>query len=324
MSVQLLNDDDVRTRLDAPTAVRAVRDALMAAHEGLLHAPPRVQADLGDGHLVFTAGHLRAERLFGFRAYDTLVGAEQLVALWDCDGGRLRAVVHGDELGARRTGAIGAVAVDTVANPGPVRLGLVGAGTHAWTQLWAICAVRQVMEATVVARRPERAEAFAQRAAEELGVRIRAVPTVEEAVRDHDVVVVATNSTVPVLDADWIGPGTHVTTLGPKTVSRHEVPAALADRADVLLTDSLAQTASYSEPHILPADRMVDLGAVLAGAAPGRMSPDQITIFCSVGLAGTEVAVAAALLEGAHQTRRSHGAPTAGIGAASSRTSPRT
>lgn len=301
MSVLLLNDDDVRGRLDAPTAVRAVRDALTAAHDGTLQAPPRVRADLGDGHLVFTAGHLRAEHLFGFRAYDTFVGAEQLVAVWGSDDGRLRAVVHGDELGARRTGAIGAVAVDAAARPGPIRLGLVGAGTHAWTQLWAVRAVRQVTEATVAARRPARAAAFARRAAEELGVRVRAVPAVEEAVRDHDVVVVATNSPVPVLDADWIAPGTHVTTLGPKTVSRHEVPASLAERADVLLTDSLAQAAGYGEPHLFPADRMTALGAVLAGAAPGRTGPDQITVFCSVGLAGTEVAVAAALWESARR-----------------------
>ncbi|MFF2145785.1 ornithine cyclodeaminase family protein [Kitasatospora sp. NPDC058190] len=303
MSVLLLNDDDVRTRLDAPTAVRAVRDALVAAHGGVVDAPPRVHADLGSGQLVFTAGQLRAEKLFGFRSYDTVVGAEQLVAVWDSEDGRLRVVVHGDELGARRTGAIGAVAVDAAANPGPIRLGLVGAGAQAWTQLWAICAVRPVTAATVVARRPERATAFARRAADELGVKVRAVDAVEEAVRDHDVVVLATNSTVPVLDADWIAPGTHVTTLGPKTLSRHEVPAAMADRARLLLTDSLAQAANYTEPHVFPADRMVDLGAVLAGAVPGRSSADEITVFCSVGLAGTEVAVAAALWEELRSTQ---------------------
>ncbi|MGW7444877.1 hypothetical protein [Kitasatospora sp. NPDC054795] len=115
--------------------------------------------------------------------------------------------------------------------------------------------------------------------------------------RERDVVVVATNSPVPVLDADWIAPGTHVTTLGPKSLSRHEVPAALADRAHALVTDSLAQTADYAEPHVLPVERMVDLGAVLAGAEVARTGRDDITVFCSVGLAGTEVAVAAVLLE---------------------------
>lgn len=297
MSVLLLNDDDVRARLDAGTAVRAVRRALVAAHDGGLQAPPRVRADLGDGHLVFTAGRLGQQKLFGFRAYDTFVGAEQLVAVWGSDDGRLRAVVHGDELGARRTGAIGAVAVDVAARPGAVRLGLVGAGRQAWAQLWAVRAVRELGEVTVAARRRERAAAFARRAADELGVRVRAVEAVREAVSGQDVVVVATNSPVPVLDADWIEPGTHVTTLGPKTVSRHEVPADLADRAGLLLTDSPAQVTGYGEAHVLPTDRMVALGAVLAGAAPGRTSPDEITVFCSVGLAGTEVAVAAALCE---------------------------
>ncbi|MFE9429105.1 ornithine cyclodeaminase family protein [Kitasatospora sp. NPDC006697] len=205
--------------------------------------------------------------------------------------------MHGDELGARRTGAIGAVAVDTAARPGPVRLGLVGAGRQAWAQLWAISAVRDVTDVAVAARRPERAQEFARRAADELGHTVRPVARVAEAVRERDVVVVATTSAQPVLDADWIAPGTHVTTLGPKTLARHEIPAALADRAQVLITDSPAQANNYPQPHILPTDRMVGLGAVLTGAAPARTSEEDITVFCSVGLAGTEVAVAAALWE---------------------------
>lgn len=296
MSPQLFDDDDVRDRLDARTAVLTVRSAILAGYEGTLLAPPRVRADLGDGHLVFTAGRLRAQELFGFRAYDTVAGAEQLVAVWGSRDGRLSALVHGSELGARRTGAIGAVAVDAAAKPGAVRVGLVGAGPQAWAQLWAMRAVREVEEVVVASRRPERAEAFARRATDELGVTTRATRSVENAVRDRDVVIVATNSPVPVLDADWIAPGTHVTTLGPKTASRHEVPAALAHRASVVLTDSPAQAAGYPEPHVFSTDSMVDLGAVLAGAAAARTDPGQITVFCSVGLAGTEVALAAVLV----------------------------
>ncbi|MGG2460996.1 ornithine cyclodeaminase family protein [Streptomyces sp. RGM 3693] len=297
MTVLLLDDDDVRAHLDAPTAVRAVRAALLAAHHGELEAPPRVRAGLGDGDLVITAGHLRSRRLFGFRSYDTLVGAEQLVAVWSTADGRLQAVVHGAELGPRRTGAIGAVAVDAAVRPGPVRTGLVGAGPQAWAQLWALCAVREVTEVVVVARHHERAAAFARRAAGGLGVAARAVTAVEDAVRDRDVVIVATGSATPVLDADWLAPGTHLTTLGPKSAARHEVPAPLADRARTVLTDSLSQSAGSPEPPLFPTDRLVSLGAVLAGAAPARTGPDDLTVFSSVGLAGTEVAVAAALCE---------------------------
>ncbi|MET9482119.1 NAD(P)-binding domain-containing protein [Streptomyces sp. NPDC006638] len=305
----LFDDEDVRA-LDAATAVGAVRAALLAHHSGALHAPPRLNADLGDGAgLVVTAGRLRSGTgtgtetgtggLYGFRAYDTVVGAEQLVAVWDGADGRLKALVHGSELGPRRTGAIGALAVDAAANPGPVRLGIVGAGRQAWTQLWALGAVRPLEDVVVASRSAERTAAFARRAADELGVRVRAVGAVEDAVRERNVVIVATNSTTPVLDADWIAPGTHVSTLGPKTASGHEVPAALVSRADVVLTDSRAQAAGYAEPHLFAPERMVELGAVLAGAAPCRTAPGQITVFCSVGLAGTEVALAAALLPGA-------------------------
>jgi alanine dehydrogenase len=291
----LLNDHDVRAYLDPATAVDAVRAALLASYRGALHAPPRVRADLGDGDLVFTAGQLDSLGVFGFRAYDTFADQEQLVAVWGREDGRLQVLVYGNELGARRTGAIGAVAVDLAARPGPIRLGLAGSGTQAWTQLWAITAVREIAKVTVTARHPEHAAAFAERAASELGVVASPAATVEETVRDRDVVIVATNSGVPVLEAGWISPGTHVSTVGPKTVSRHEVPAALGERAGAILTDSAAQLAAYPEPHLFAGQPVSDLGAVIAGAATARSSPEQITVFCSVGLAGTEVAVAAAL-----------------------------
>lgn len=297
MTPLLLDDHDVRTHLDPATAVDAVRTALLASYQGTLHGPPRVRAGLGDGDLIFTAGRLDSLGVFGFRAYDTFAEAEQLVAVWGREDGRLRALVHGNELGARRTGAIGAVAVDLAARPGPIRLGLAGSGTQAWTQLWAITAVREIAEITVTARHPQHAAAFAERAAAELGVAAIAAANVEKTVRDRDVVIVATNSRVPVLEAGWISPGTHVSTLGPKTVSRHEVPADLAERAGAILTDSSAQLAAYPEPHLFAGQPVSDLGAVLAGAATARSSREQVTVFCSVGLAGTEVAVAAALCD---------------------------
>ena len=299
MPPRLFDDEDVRRRLDAATAVRAVRAALLAHQAGELAAPARLHAALGGGSLVFTAGRLRERGLFGFRAYDTFAGAEQLVALWDAGSGKVVALVHGHELGPRRTGAIGAVAADAAANPGPVRVGLVGAGVQALTQLWALVAVRPVTEVVVTARRRERVEAFAERARRELGLRVRVTDSAEEAVRDRDVVIAATNSATPVLDASWISPGTHVTTLGPKTVSRHEVPAGLARRAGAVLTDSLAQSRGQDEESVFAHLPTTELGAVVAGAAAARTDSRGITLFSSVGLAGTEVAVAAALYEAA-------------------------
>ena len=107
-------------------------------------------------------------------------------------------------------------------------------------------------------------------------------------------------SPTPVLQAGWVGPGVHVTTMGPKTVSEHEVDAALAERSDVIACDSPPQLSGYAEPSFLRAssawDRILDLGDIVAGRAKGRTAPGQRTLFLSEGLAGTEVLLAAELL----------------------------
>jgi ornithine cyclodeaminase len=146
---------------------------------------------------------------------------------------------------------------------------------------------------TVFSPTPARREAFAARIRAELGVPARPVPSAAAAVRDRDVVLVATTSAVPVLAAADLAPGTHVNTVGFKQQGRAEFGIDLLDVADALVTDSPAQAVDYRPPMLAAtapyADRLGDLGAILAGAAPGRTGRDEITVFCSVGLAGTEV-----------------------------------
>ncbi|MGN9765666.1 ornithine cyclodeaminase family protein [Micromonospora sp. SD12] len=290
----LFADSDVAAALDAPTTVAAMRDAVLAAYAGRLVAPPRAAAPLGGGRMVLTAGHLTGE-WYGYRSYDTFghPGSEQVVVLHDGRTGAVRAVAVGEELGSRRTGGLGGVAVDALARPDAATLGVIGSGGQAWTQLWAAAAVRPLREVTVHSRSVARREAFAARVRAELGVPARAVESARAAVRDRDVVVLATTAVTPVLDAADLAPGTHVNAVGFKQVDRHEFGADLLDAADLLVTDSPAQAAAYDPPMLaaLPAyaGRLRDLGAVLAGAVPGRTDADQVSVFCSTGLAGTEV-----------------------------------
>jgi ornithine cyclodeaminase/alanine dehydrogenase-like protein (mu-crystallin family) len=298
--VLVLEDADVRRLLDPATAIAAVRESLIAHHAGGLIAPPRLRAELGDGDLMFTVGRL-AGTGYGFRVYDTMPSAvdDQITVVYDEATGRIDGAITGDFLGAARTGAIGAVAVDVLARPDAGTLGLVGTGRQAWTQLWAISAVRTLREVRVYGRDPERREAFARRARAELSLPASAVADPETAVTGADIVLLATSSKSPVIDAAWVADGAHVTTLGPKQTGAHECPPDLPARAAVILTDSLAQLDAYPEPFFLtgPArKRMGALSAAAAGAGPARETAEQITLFCSVGLAGTEIAVAAALL----------------------------
>ncbi|GAA3725070.1 hypothetical protein GCM10022225_02490 [Plantactinospora mayteni] len=290
---QFITDAEVAARLDPATAVRAIRDALLAAYRGRLVAPPRVAAPLAGGRLVLTAGQLTGE-WYGFRSYDTFGHAEgeQVVALHEAGTGRVRAIAVGEEIGSRRTGALGGVAVDVLARPDAATLGVIGAGGQAWAQVWAIAAVRRLREVTVFCRTPAGREKFAARVRAELGIPARPVSTAPAAVRDRDIVVLATTSPTPVISAADLSPGSHLNTVGHKQVGRAEFGPDLLDRADLLVTDSLTQAGAYDPPMLATvgayAGRLRGLGAVLAGALPGRTTADQVTVFCAVGLAGSE------------------------------------
>ncbi len=302
MTTTVLEDKDIAELLTAERATSWMREALLAEHARRLVAPPRVHTDVGTGRLVFTTGSLRGE-WFGYRSYDTLDvhPGEQVVVVHDATDGRVRGLAIGNELGPRRVGAIGGIAADTLASADADTLGLIGTGNQAWRQLWAISTVRRLSSVRVFSRTPELREAFAERARHELGISVEPVAGAREAVDGAAIVVLATSSATPVIQADWVAPGAFVTTLGPKQVGRAEFDRELVESADVAVTDSVGQVAAYDPPNILHGtsheQRLTSLGAVLAGDAPGRTSEGQRTLFLSVGLAGTEVFLLNRLLD---------------------------
>jgi ornithine cyclodeaminase/alanine dehydrogenase-like protein (mu-crystallin family) len=288
----ILHDRDVLTRLTAADAVRWAGEAVDAHHRGELAAPPRIHADFGDGRLVFTTGRLRGS-WFGYRSYDTFPAdpGAQVVVVHDQISGQVRAVAIGNELGPRRTGAIGAVAADALAPSGAGIAAIIGAGTQAYAQLWALAAVRDLREVRVYSRDPARRTSFADRVRPLVTGLCQPAPDARAAVDGAQIVVLATSSPAPVIDAAWIAPGTYVTTLGPKQQGRAEFGLDLPDAASLLVTDSLDQINAYDPPNVLVGtphhQRLVSLGAVRAGEIPPPTA-DAISLFFSVGLAGTE------------------------------------
>jgi alanine dehydrogenase len=286
----------VRSRLEAAEAVRAARRALIDAYGGRLAAPPRLQAELGEHGLVFTVGGY-VDGSIGFRVYGLWPGdSDQAVLVWD-GAGRLRGCVVGSELGARRTGALGGAAVDALARRDAGTVGIVGSGVQAWTQLWAISAVRSVSGVRIFSPTSDHRDAFARRTQAELGLSAAACATAEDAVTDAEIIVLATRSERPVVEAAWIRRGAHVNTVGPKLASAHETPTELAEIAAVVVTDSPDQAGGYGEPFFTSRP-LTHLGAVLAGEAAGRADDQDITLYCSTGLAGSEVVLAETLLSG--------------------------
>jgi ornithine cyclodeaminase len=293
--MRVLDDAAVAARITPALAVAAARDAILAAHRGELIGPPRTVAPAGDTTLVFTVGGLVGGAA-GFRVYGTRPwprDSDQLVAVWGPDA-RIRGIVVGNTLGPLRTGALGAVALDLLApQPLPI-LAMVGTGTQAWTQLWAATAVRSPATVLVTSRDPDRREAFAARARAELGLDAHATGSVREAVAQAQSVILATTSTTPVVEPEWLAGATSVTTVGPKTAAGAELPLLdVLPTAALVVSDSPAQMQAAGEPYG-PDLQLVHLGALLAG----EMAPPAqgLRVFCSAGLAGSEVVLADRLL----------------------------
>ena len=290
--VSLWTDEDIRRHLSASDAVKWMREAVLLHHSGELTAPARLSASLDGARLVVTAGRVSG-RWFGYRSYDTLpvTAGEQVVVVHDDGTGDVLAVAVGNELGPRRTGALGGVAAQCLAPVDrPMTVALIGAGTQAWTQLWALDAVVELGAVRVFSRAESKRHAFVAQARSELAVPATPAADAHSAVCDADIVVLATNSPSPVIDCDWLSDDVLVTTLGPKQLGRAEFPPDLVTDATQLVTDSLAQLNAYDPPAIAaerPELVITELGALVAGeVAPVRSGR---RVFLSVGLAGTEV-----------------------------------
>ena len=306
MPLPLITDDEVRRIADFPAAVSVMQCALERLAAGTLAAPARVQVDLEVGKLVFTTGAATTPpACLGFRVYDQTqlhsAGRDELTAVFDNTDGALKGIVIGPLLGAVRTGAIGGVAVNSLSRSDARVLGILGAGYQARTQLRGALAVRDFADVRVYSRSADGRRAFAKEAAEFTSASVRACESARDVVEAADVLICATASREPVLEADWLKPGVHINTIGPKFHSGSELGLEVAQRSGLLVTDSLAQAAAFGEDFVLHgtphADRLVCLSKIVTSEHPGGRSAEEISLFYSLGLAGTEVLLADRLIE---------------------------
>lgn len=297
----LLDPSAVAALVTPSVAIAGVRDALTAAAHGTLNAPARTVVDVDDDPLVFTIG--AGPFGYGFRVYDRRHSTsidDQLVALWSRDG-RLEAIAHGPELGRRRTGALGAVAIDALRPPGPLTVGIVGAGEQAWHQLWALQALRPIEAVRIFRRNPTTRAAWLERF-RHLVDQVVEVGSPEDAAASADVVILATPSTEPVVDPEAVREDALVSSLGPKDLGASELPEALVARAHTIATDAPSQLG----PSTIARDRPVVPLWSLSEDPPRHK---EAAVFLSAGLGGTEVAVLARALA----TERTEGARLASL-----------
>lgn len=243
----------------------------------------------------------------GFAAAD----AWFVTPLFDAKRGELIAMLDGARMNPYKTGATGAVGIDALAREDASTLGVIGSGTQARGQVLAATTVREFDDILVYSPTRDNRESFAAAMDERLGPAVRAVDDTADLVPAVDVLITATTASEPVFDGDLLEPGTHITAMGQYNPQKREVDAHTVARSryvpdlrDRAFSDAgsflhALETGAVEEDHI-----HAELGAVVAGEAPGRTDGKQITLFDSGGTAIETVASAGMLYERARERDR--------------------
>ncbi|MGE5139777.1 MAG: ornithine cyclodeaminase family protein [Rudaea sp.] len=301
----LIREEQVSRLLPMSQALVLVEQALVAMGEGRAENRPRQRVRGQGGTLQVMPAALPDSRYMGFKAYTAFQGGARFYFhLFDSHTGEYLAVIEADRLGQIRTGASSGVTTRHLARQDAARVGIFGSGWQAESQLEAVCAVRPIQSVRCYSRNPERREAFSARMSERLAIPVQPVDRPEQAAEGSDVLITITSSSSPVLLGKWLSPGTHINAAGSNSAHRRELDQEAVARSSHIFVDSLEQAAvecgdliAAAEAGLFDWSRADELGALLAGRASGRSSPDDITLFESQGIAVEDVAVGSYVYE---------------------------
>jgi len=320
MSLLILNHSEVEQLLPMNECINVLEEAFTALARDEFHQPLRTITKPPNVKGVmalmptFRAGETP---LFGLKAICVFPGNAEIgkdahqggVLLFDGTNGEPLAIVNASAITAIRTAAVSGLATRLLAREDAGDLAIIGAGVQARTHLAAMSCVRNLTRIRVAARRFESAQRFAEEMRSQSSCPIEPVESNEAAVRGAGIVVTVTTTREPVVNREWISPGTHINAVGTYSFNAREIDAAtmkaaslFVDRRESALNEAGDYLIAAKEGAIGPEHIRAELSDLVVGAHPGRTTHDEITIFKSVGFALEDLAAAEAVFDAADAT----------------------
>ena len=294
-----LSESDVRAVLSMSELIDAMEAVLIAFSAGRVVQPVRTVMEIGERCFFGLMPALDYEGcMLGTKLVTVLPGNtakglpshQAAIALFDPASGALVAVTDGRYITEARTAAVSAVSVRHMARRDARVLAIIGSGVQAHSHLEALPLVRDFGEIRVWSPRAARLQQFVA------GRHVKACESAEQAIRDADVIVLATSATTPVIDDAWVAPGSHVIAVGSCRPTHREVDGRLVARALVVVDSRAAAMQEAGDILLAIEDGLIggehvhaELGEVAGGAKPGRQDDEQVTLFKSLGLAIEDV-----------------------------------
>lgn len=309
MQILIVNQSEVRQLLPMNECIDVMAQALSALARGDAILPLRPVLWLPDrrGALGMMPSYLGDIGAVGLKVvtvfpgnhgtqYDSHQGA---VLVFESEHGQLLAVIDASAITAIRTAAVSGLATRLLAREDSRDLAILGSGIQAKTHLAAMLEVRPFERIRVWSRSDDNAHKFAERSSQRHGVKVEVAPTARFAVEDADVICTTTSAREPILMGEWIAPGAHVNAVGSSVSFTRELDTAAVvksrlyvDRRESTLNEAgdflfPKQEGAITDEHIVG-----EIGELLIGKVKGRGSPDEITLFKSLGLAVEDLAAA--------------------------------
>jgi ornithine cyclodeaminase len=307
--IPIVDEAALRAVITPGRAVEIIRNAFRADGDGRTHVPPVINLDVPHGEFHIKTAHIAgvphvavkiASGFYGNTSRGLPTGSG-LMALFDSETGLPAALLlDNGYLTDVRTGAAGAVAADSLARKVINTVGVIGSGVQARHQIRCLRAVRSFNRIVVWSPNAERLRAYCAEMRAE-GLDATAAADVEHVCGDADVLITVTPAREPLVHAEWLNNGIHITAVGSDTPGKQELSPFCLIRADLVVVDRLSQCANFGElKHALDAGmktEAIELGQIVAGKHPGRTSDSQITVADLTGVGFQDTAIASAAFE---------------------------
>jgi len=299
----ILTRKEIEKLLDPQELLTALEEGFKALSSNQLNVPPRNQAIAPKGILVGMPAYM-PNKLMSVKLvsvfHENIPAHQAVITLFDSNTGTPIAFMDGEYITAMRTAAGAILSIKMLARKNSKTLAIIGAGVLGKAHLKMIGTLSGIEKIYIASKDFSKAQAFSSRASNAL-----AVDSIQQAVSQADVVCLCTSSTEPVIKAEWLKEGVHVSSVGYRPPGG-ELPRGLIENSHLFVESKVA----FNDPPVgcpelqgLDASFGTELGEVLLNQKPGRRNEQETTIYKSMGHAMEDLVAANLVYEKALEQR---------------------